>query len=340
MSNREFLMLAKTLQDQDQIGSMFMSTKLDGQRCLWDGGVSRGLPKAAIPWANHNKDERYQIQPIATGLWTRYGNVIHAPDWFLNQLPLRILMDGELYLGRGQFQETRTIVSRLFPMDGWQKVSFNVFDLPSYSMFIDSGKINNPNFEKHIVKDECAKFFENMPRQVLTFDRSVRQLYGLYDNCRGQTVWKPLSQEQLPCNQERAKEKLLAALEEETKLNGEGMMLRSPGSIWHPKRSNDLLKVKKLSDDEGTIIGWTSGLGKLSGKFGALLIEWKGKQFELSGFTDDERMVWNNDWAAQNPGFVCTERLKMVHFKEGEQIRFTYRGLTDSGLPREARYFR
>ena len=72
---REFLMLAKPYQNDKVIG-WFLSEKLDGMRAFWDGGVTRG--KYGPPWNNQNIK--------ATGLWSRYAKVIHAPDWFLDLL--------------------------------------------------------------------------------------------------------------------------------------------------------------------------------------------------------------------------------------------------------------
>jgi ATP-dependent DNA ligase len=207
-------------------------------------------------------------------------------------------------------------------------------------MFADSGTINNPNFTKHILRDDCFKLFKDMSKQVLQFNTTIMQLYGLYNQNRGQTVWKPLEQIQLPSNESTAKTKLMELLEKETALGGEGIMLRSPNSIWHPKRTGQLLKVKKLEDSEARVIGWVAGLGKLSGLFGALIVDWNGKTFELSGFTDDERAVNDNGWARLHPGEVGPDQYWPVKFRKGCTIRFMYRGLTDSGLPREARYLR
>src|SRR3954469_15820234 len=121
--NREFLLLAQDFDpEKHHAANHFISIKLDGQRALWDGGVSRGILKEKIPWANINKDQRYKEPPVATGLWSRYGNVIHAPGWFLDKLPKGIILDGELYLGRGRFQECRSTVSTLVPGPKWKDI--------------------------------------------------------------------------------------------------------------------------------------------------------------------------------------------------------------------------
>ena len=95
MAKREFLMLAHTHNPtKEDIGGWFYSEKLDGMRAFWDGGVSSGLPKAQVPWANTDKDERLTKEEIATGLWSRYGNVIHAPENCTQELPRNITLYG------------------------------------------------------------------------------------------------------------------------------------------------------------------------------------------------------------------------------------------------------
>jgi len=116
VAKREFLQLAHTYKPEKHgIAGHWTSDKLDGQRCFWDGGVSRGVPKKNVPWANTAKDARYKIQPIATGLWSRYGNVIHAPDAWLDALP-RCFLDGELWSTNLSYrQEISSIIKKLIP---------------------------------------------------------------------------------------------------------------------------------------------------------------------------------------------------------------------------------
>ena len=131
MAKREFLMLAHTYKPKKYgVGGWFLSEKLDGMRAYWDGGISRGILKSDVPWANTAKDERYIEPPIATGLWSRYGNVIHAPDWWLDKLPA-IPLDGELYIPEAR-QRLMSIVKDTTPGTGWQDVKYYVFDMPAY----------------------------------------------------------------------------------------------------------------------------------------------------------------------------------------------------------------
>jgi len=79
-----------------------MSEKLDGVRAVWD----------------------------CRQLRTRTGNVIHAPSWFLRSLPDSEPLDGELWLGRGRFQEAVSVVQSHDAGDGWRQVRYAAFDAP------------------------------------------------------------------------------------------------------------------------------------------------------------------------------------------------------------------
>ena len=93
MARREFLQLAEPFSPaKHQVAFHYISEKLDGTRCFWDGGLSRGLRTEDIPWASvidpKTGAKKAKIKPRATGLWSRYGNPIIAPDEFLELAPL------------------------------------------------------------------------------------------------------------------------------------------------------------------------------------------------------------------------------------------------------------
>jgi DNA ligase-1 len=85
-----------------------------------------------------------------------------------------------------------------------------------------------------------------------------------------------------------------------------------------------LLKVKPSRDSEATVVGYTWGKGKLEGLMGSMLVDWEGIQFELSGFTNEERVIHCKHYEADIR----------------ETVSFKYRELTDDGKPKEARYWR
>ena len=161
MAKREFLQLAHTFKPNKYgIGGWWYSEKLDGERCFWDGGISRGIPKIQVPWANNDKDNRYIELPVATGLWSRYGNVIHAPDWWLNQLP-KIPLDGELWAGHGvKRQELHSWIKRLSPSDSdWEKVIYKCFGMPSLETILGDGVIDNINFKGYFTVEVLSSFY-------------------------------------------------------------------------------------------------------------------------------------------------------------------------------------
>lgn len=94
------VLLAMSWEDQDPTG-WWMSEKLDGVRAWWDGSQ----------------------------FWSRQGTAWFAPAWFTAKLP-DVPLDGELFVGRGCFQDTMSIVGQLDGGDAWRALTFMVFDAP------------------------------------------------------------------------------------------------------------------------------------------------------------------------------------------------------------------
>src|SRR4051812_98389 len=82
----------------------WLSEKMDGMRAFWNGSE----------------------------LITRHGNEIPCPDWFTEDLPSTIKLDGELWLGRGMYEDVVKLVHGENDDEGaWKSARFMVFDLPS-----------------------------------------------------------------------------------------------------------------------------------------------------------------------------------------------------------------
>ena len=201
----------------------WMSEKYDGLRAYWDGRK----------------------------LWSRKGNLIHAPDYFLAELPRDIALDGELWVGYGKFEETVSIVRSETPDDRWKRVHFMVFDVPQ----------SKGSFEQRM------QFLRETLSEGNRFVRIVAQ-----ERCQSVT-------------------QLLAERDRVVRLGGEGLMLRQAQSAYEPGRSPTLLKVKPYDDAEATVIAHEPGKGKFAGKLGALRVRTDdGREFSIgSGFTDAER---------------------------------------------------
>ncbi len=226
MANPPEVLLAETY-DLKKNGNMigwWVSEKLDGVRSWWDG----------------------------ENFWSRLGNKFYAPDWFRAQMPTNCILDGELFIGRGKFKETVSIVKSHSKTDAWHQITFMIFDIPS--------EANRP-FEERItlVNEICAKAnsknIQAVNHQQVTANSNIN--------------------------------KMLSDIEE---VGGEGLMFRQPTSMYIGKRSKTLIKMKSFKDEEATIIGYaTEGQGRLAGTTGSLLVrDADGIEFKVGSGLDDE----------------------------------------------------
>lgn len=342
--NRELCMLADTYDVRiHRTAGMWVSEKLDGMRCLWLP-ATKGKAIAEVPFANRDKDIR---DHVCTGLWSRLGKPIMCPPWFTMNWP-DYPLDGELWGGRGRFQDTMSTVRKLEPVTTeWLGVKYMVFEAPQYGAIFADGRINNPNYKKTINCNELVF--------MLAIDETKRTGYTNTFDVVFRTLQRDLKatetlqlhkHTQLPFNTEAAVARLMLELDAVTDAGGEGLMLRHPGSEWEPRRSKFLLKVKRLQDAEGVVVGYRAGQGKHHGRLGSLTVNWQHGQFELAGFTDEERELSArySELAAANPGELLpmpTEPHDASDvFPFGSTVTFRFRELTDANVPKEGRYWR
>lgn len=352
MAKQEFVQLAHTFEpDKHMIAGAFMSEKLDGERAIWDGGISRGLPASQVPYANTVKDYRLKEPPIATGLWSRTGKVIHAPDWFLDLLP-PFPLDGELWAGRKNWQQLSSIVSQRVPDDRWRLVEYKIIDSPPWEALLKPRTIK--------VRNDYSYDVETLAR-AFAASRIKPDGMGVQPHWTFELVWRFLEkrlshhgqvslvpQHELPFNGPKAIAEIERFARRIIAEDGEGVVLRKRSGIWIPERSWDLLKHKPWFDAEGTVIGYYAGKrtdkgSKLLGLMGALEVEWEGAVFKISGFTDAERKFEKpamRAWAELHPGDHCEDWIENRTFPKGSQVTFKYRELSDDGVPKEARYLR
>jgi len=338
----EFLMLAQTYKPGTiNLKGWYMSEKLDGTRAFWDGGVTRGIPASAICYANTVKDYRLTREVIATGLWSRTGKVIHAPDYWLDGLPSFIL-DGELWLGRNEFQNLTSIVSTKNASRDrdWKDIEYKVFDSPCPSVVFCPRDITVRDY-KYKITGGYRPGIDPIGRQCFS---------TVHEWLRRQDLGTAVLHEQelLIGTQEENEKRLQRKLETLLMLNAEGIMLRNGSSYWVTQRSKNLLKFKPWRDAEGTVVGFTSGKetnkgSRLLGKIGALILDFNGKRLELSGLTDAERefhLINEKVYAEAWPGKDMPVTFTGAYFDVGDIVTFKYRELSDSGIPKEARYWR
>lgn len=168
-----------------------------------------------------------------TAFYSRNGNRFAAPEWFRRGLP-NTPLDGELWIGRKQFQRTVSIVRRENAANLWKEVRFLIFDAPTLAQ----------PFEQRL--------------------QTVTELI-----CRDQPPYAQVL-DQTVCQSRKHLDEELVRIEA---LSGEGLMLRRPGSQYVPRRSDTLLKVKSFRDSEATIVNHEPGKGRHKGRLGALVVE-------------------------------------------------------------------
>lgn len=223
------LMLANVYRPHLPVAQYWVSEKLDGVRAYWDG----------------------------KRLITRGGYSIHAPEWFTAGFPSQP-MDGELWLGRGRFQDVSTLVrSGKLADERWSQVQYMVFDLPT-----------------HTHNGAPASFEQRrLALQLLLGSIHISWL-------------KPVAYFRLPDD---------AALQSElsrlVRIGGEGLMLNRADAPYRAMRSDALIKVKPRYDAEAIVIGHLAGKGKYTGMVGALLVRNdEGITFRVgSGLKDSDR---------------------------------------------------
>jgi DNA ligase-1 len=114
---------------------------------------------------------------------------------------------------------------------------------------------------------------------------------------------------------------LKTLLHKTVQAGGEGLVLHRGSSLYQSGRNADVLKVKSHQDAEAKVVGHEAGQGKHTQRTGALWVETpQGLRFKLgTGLSDAQR---------ENPPAV------------GQWVTYSYRGVTDKGVPRFASFVR
>lgn len=217
------LMLANSYDSQIDLSEYWVSEKYDGFRAYWDGKQ----------------------------LLSRQGNTFDVPQWFVESFPQQPL-DGELWLGRGEFQTLASIIKTGAEDSRWHSVRYMVFDLPD---------------------------------QQQRFNQRLMQLKAVI--AAADVAWLQAVEQEKVASEALLFERLQQVVDD----RGEGLMLHLGSSFYRGYRSDDLIKLKQYADAEAKVIAVIAGKGKYQGLMGALTVQMpSGLQFNLgSGFTDRER---------------------------------------------------
>jgi len=207
----------------------WMSEKLDGFRAIWDGKE----------------------------FYSRNGNVFESPQFFKDLLPTNFMLDGELWLGRGSFDDMGFVRNKYADAKRWKEsgLKYMVYDIPSYDKPFEDRMVAL----QAVVESSC----EEIPNCPLKYVKQVKvknptQLKDFYNKIVNE--------------------------------GGEGVMLRQPASKYVWTRSGTLLKVKPVVDAECTVIGYKEGTNKNKNLLGSFHCEMNGQKFYVgTGITDEIR---------------------------------------------------
>lgn len=218
------LMLATQHHAGVDVPAYWVSEKLDGVRARWDG----------------------------QRLWTRGGYAIGAPAWFTAGWP-REPLDGELWIGRGRFEDVSALVATHEAADArWRMVRFMAFDLPRQA----------GGFEARLSRMRALVDATDNPSLALVVQRRLSDRTALEQ-------W----------------------LQTVVAQGGEGLMLHHRDARYIAGRSTGLLKFKAHDDADAKVVAYRPGKGKYAGMVGALVVEREdGVRFRLgSGLSDLQR---------------------------------------------------
>jgi len=206
-------------------GQWVWSEKLDGVRAFWDG---------------------HQLR-------FRSGRLIHAPKAWLEALP-PFAIDGELWLGRGKFEQTVSIVRRKQPDGRWQQIRYYIFEVPHQS----------GDLFQRLAKLEA---FLRQSKAAAEFIRVV------------------------PQHRVREALEVKRAFKAVVSQGGEGLVVRRADLPYQTGRLRTALKLKPFEDAECLVVGYVPGRGKYEGKVGALRCQLTdGRLVRLgSGLKDQDR---------------------------------------------------
>lgn len=206
------LMSAKRYFLQD-IAGWLMSEKLNGVFARWDG----------------------------KNLLSKNGNIFHAPDWFKQQLPENVYLEGELYIDRNMLGTIVGIVRKLIPIDAeWNLIKYCVFDAPKYNGYY----VERLAYAKRILK--TCKVGKEIKHKLCKSNRHLDEFYnGIIST------------------------------------GGEGVVLRNMVSLYELRRSDNYLKYKPTDSDEARVVDSIETWSLFSGSTAKIICRWKGKLFAI-----------------------------------------------------------
>lgn len=298
---------------------LIAQVKFDGFRCI----VPNGNPVTRTLKPINNNHVRSQLNTVFGEYGAETGSMVEIPDHPLHGF------DGELIALNAETlaeEDLHRTQSRINSADGAPRFVFHVFD-----------DFSNPNQSYEVRQDKLNA-----------------RLLNIRHNCAGAVLEtnpalcsKRIHDYVFQAVESRWCERIEDVLEFEAEClawGAEGIMLKSPTGKYKFGRSTLreglCLKVKRFTDDEAVIIGFTEKMTNLNeatvdergytkrssakdglapaGTLGNLILSWNGIEFEIGTGWDAETAheIWRN---------------RAEHY--GRKINFRYKGIGPNGKP-------
>lgn len=99
----------------------------------------------------------------------------------------------------------------------------------------------------------------------------------------------------------------------------EGLMIKDCSAKYEPKRTKNILKLKRFHSSEAIVVGFVEGRDKYQGMLGTIILDKNGITFEVgSGFNDEQReRLWQS-------------KENLI----GRIVEYKYQELTEDNIPR------
>ena len=253
-------MLGKSYEGQRIIGHVYVTEKLDGNRCIarWDG----------TQWVFTSRN----CKPMKV-------------NFKMDGLPKEYIYDGEVMTNASLgFNNTSGLINSKY--GDKSGLVYNIFDI-----MCDDVPYEDRRDVLNLIESNCK------------------------DTVRDWKIIPVLAY----WNETTFEQKVHVLLDEVTKAGGEGLMINTAKGLYQHKRTNDLLKFKKVQTMDMFVTGITDGTGKYEGMVGALEC---GAKFDDgsyvmcqvgTGLSDEQRMLWS-----VRPDLIVGKVVEVAYFSKSQ----------------------
>ena len=253
-------MLGKSYEGQRITGHVYVTEKLDGNRCIarWDG----------TQWVFTSRN----CKPMKV-------------NFKMDGLPKEYIYDGEVMTNEALgFNNTSGLINSKY--GDKSGLVYNIFDI-----MCDDVPYEDRRDVLNVIESSCKH---------LVRDWKIIPVLGYW-------------------NETTFHQKVHLLLDEVTKAGGEGLMINTAKGFYQHKRTNDLLKFKKVQTMDMFVTGITDGTGKYEGMVGALEC---GAKFDDgtyvmcqvgTGLSDEQRMLWS-----VRPDLIIGKVVEVAYFSKSQ----------------------